>query len=133
MATIVNAFPVGDGSGLCKDPTADPCVDNFVHQGGVRLNEDSFLVRLDHKFDDRNMLYARASRDISFTSAPLGNLLDTQQITTHPANYLVAWQHTFPPIFSMKLNSASIEFLITIPRLVFFPLISLPTTSKNST
>ena len=97
MATIVNAFPVGDGSGLCKDPTADPCVDNFVHQGGVRLNEDSFLVRLDHKFDDRNMLYARASRDISFTSAPLGNLLDTQQITTHPANYLVAWQHTFPP------------------------------------
>src|SRR6266567_1662179 len=95
MAPIVTAFPVGDGSGTCIDPTSDPCNDNFVHPGAVRLNEDSWLFRLDHRFNEQNTIYARAGRDISFTAAPLGNLLDTQQIITHPANYVLAWQHTF--------------------------------------
>jgi hypothetical protein len=96
MAPIVSAFPLPNViTSVCNDPTADPCTDEFVHQGSTTLNEDSFLVRLDHKITDRTTLYSRISRDISFTSAPLGNLLDLQQIDTKPANYLVALLHSF--------------------------------------
>ena len=85
----------GDGNSNCVDLTTDSCSFSFIHPGGVRLNEDSWMVRLDHKFNDRNTVYIRANRDVSFTSAPLGGFLDTQQIITHPANYLLAWQHSF--------------------------------------
>jgi hypothetical protein len=61
------------------------------------INEDSFLVRLDHSFTAQTKLEARASRDLSLTSAPLGNLFDLQKVDTHPANYVLALQHTFSP------------------------------------
>ncbi len=72
----------GDGNSNCVDLTTDSCSFSFIHPGGVRLNEDSWMVRLDHKFNDRNTVYIRANRDVSFTSAPLGGFLDTQQIIT---------------------------------------------------
>ena len=101
MTPIVNAFPVGNvinfNGSVCNDPTADPCTDAFVHQGPTVINEDSWLVRLDHRFSDRDTIYGRASRDLSLTTAPLGNLFDLQKVNTHPANYLVAWQHSFSP------------------------------------
>lgn len=96
MAPILIVFPVGNVQlGQCNDPTVDPCIDNFVHQGASIINEDSWLVRVDHKFSDVTSLYFRASRDLSFTSAPLGNLLDLQSIDVHPANYVLSLQHAF--------------------------------------
>ncbi|MFY9530006.1 MAG: TonB-dependent receptor, partial [Candidatus Acidiferrales bacterium] len=96
MGPILAAFPVGNVIlGQCNNPTTDPCTDNFVHQGASIINEDSWLVRVDHRFTDRTSLYVRASRDLSFTSAPLGNLLDLQAINVHPANYVLTVQHVF--------------------------------------
>jgi Carboxypeptidase regulatory-like domain/TonB dependent receptor len=99
MTPLVDAWRLGvkpgDGNSNCVDPATAPCSFSFIHSGSVRLNEDSWTARLDHKFNDRNTVYIRATRDVSFTGAPLGNYLDTQQIITHPANYLVAWQHNF--------------------------------------
>jgi Carboxypeptidase regulatory-like domain/TonB dependent receptor len=99
MTPLVSAWRLavkpGDGNSNCVNPATDPCSFSFIHPGGVILNEDSWTARLDHKFNDQNTVYIRATRDVSFTGAPLGNYLDTQQILTHPANYLLAWQHSF--------------------------------------
>lgn len=105
MAPIVAAWRLavkpGNGNSDCADPTgaitgtASPCLFSYIHQGSVVLSEDSWTARLDHRFDPQNAIYLRATRDVSFTKAPLGNYLDTQQIITHPANYIGAWQHSF--------------------------------------
>ncbi len=98
LAPILEAYPTGQLS-TC-DFNSDPScaeADEFTHLGSIRIREDSFLVRLDHKFTDRTTFYARAIRDDSFTEAPLGNLNDRQEIKTKPANYVLALQHTFSP------------------------------------
>ena len=74
-------------------PDIGPCVDEFLHQAPNVVNEDSFLVRLDHQISANTTFYARAQRDVSFSKMPLGApnaLLDTQQVITHPANYMLA-------------------------------------------
>ena len=45
------------------------------------------------------MLYGRAQRDISLVDAPNGSSLPEDKIQTinHPANYLLALEHTFTP------------------------------------
>jgi len=101
LAPIIAAYPKGNTNfGVCNDPTSDPCVDEFLHQAPNVVNEDSFLVRLDHQISANTTFYARAQRDVSFSKAPLGApnaLLDTQQVITHPANYMLALAHSFSP------------------------------------
>jgi hypothetical protein len=72
-------------------------VDNFVHERDTILHEDSWLVRVDHKFSDKTSFYGRAQRDISLSRAPLGAALDEQAVYNHPANYLLALVHAFSP------------------------------------
>lgn len=103
MGPIVNAFPIGNvtnlpgGGSVCNNPMTDPCTDEYVHQGATTIGEDSFLVRLDHSFTVNTKLYARASRDVSTTAAPLLNLFDLQKVDTNPANYFLALEHLFSP------------------------------------
>jgi hypothetical protein len=73
----------------------DNNVDVFTNQLGTRIHEDTWLARIDHKFSDRTNLYFRAQRDVAISYSPLGNLLDQQAVFNHPANYLIALQHTF--------------------------------------
>jgi hypothetical protein len=88
---FMNLFPGGQVG------TADPNVDEFTHQSHFTFNEDSWLVRIDHKFTDRTTLYGRATRDIAFAATPEGNLFDRNAIQNNPANLLLALQHTFSP------------------------------------
>jgi hypothetical protein len=70
--------------------------DTFSHQAQViTIHEDSWLARLDHKFSDKTTLYIRAQRDVAMARAPNGNLFDDVGTVNHPANYLIALQHTF--------------------------------------
>jgi hypothetical protein len=96
LAPIMAAFPAGHISTCSFNPGA-PCqdIDEYTHLGDISIREDSGLIRLDHRFNERTSLFIRAVRDDSFTSAPLNNLFDQQQIITHPANYIVALDHTF--------------------------------------
>ncbi len=98
MAPIVQVFPAGQVSTCTFNPGA-PCqdIDELTHLGAVRVREDSVLGRVDHKFSDRTQLFVRGVYDNSFTTAPLGNLFDLQQINTHPQNYVVSLTHTFSP------------------------------------
>jgi Carboxypeptidase regulatory-like domain/TonB dependent receptor-like, beta-barrel len=79
-----------------NDPATD--VEEFVHPIKTTVHEDTWLVRLDHTFSEKTTLYARAQRDISLSSAQINvstTGLDSDQVFNHPANYLVAIQHTF--------------------------------------
>jgi Carboxypeptidase regulatory-like domain/TonB dependent receptor len=82
----------------------------FQYQGGNQdlvtfaaptiVHEDTWLVRIDHKINGSTQLYGRAQRDISLVDAPNGSgSLQSDKIQTinHPANYLLALQHTFRP------------------------------------
>ena len=72
-------------------------IENFTHPVQTTVHEDSWLVRIDHKFSDKTTLYARAQRDISLVNAQIGVTvgLDNAATINHPANYLVALQHIF--------------------------------------
>src|SRR5580700_8125412 len=63
------------------------------------VHEDTWLVRIDHKINENTLLYGRAQRDISLVNAPNGASLppDKLQTINHPANYLLALEHTFKP------------------------------------
>ena len=65
------------------------------------VHEDTWLVRIDHKISENTLLYGRAQRDISLVDAPNGTDASLQsdklQTINHPANYMLALQHTFRP------------------------------------
>ena len=64
------------------------------------MHEDTWLVRIDHKINENTLLYGRAQRDISLVDAPNGSsslASDKLQTINHPANYMLALEHTFRP------------------------------------
>lgn len=77
------------------DLTSD--VEEFIHPIQTTVHEDTWLIRIDHKFSDKTTLYGRAQRDISLVNAQIGVTggLDNAATLNHPANYLVALQHVF--------------------------------------
>ncbi len=113
MCSIMQAFPWRASAG-----TINGCSARFVYPDGAfqqtsadtnadlltaalptTIHEDTWLVRIDHKFSDKTLLYGRAQRDISLVDAPNGSSLpqDKLQVINHPANYMLALEHTFTP------------------------------------
>jgi hypothetical protein len=85
---------------LGQDPTSssyDPNADLITAATPATVHEDTWLVRIDHKISEKTLLYGRAQRDISLVDSPNGSSLpgDKVQTINHPANYLLALQHTF--------------------------------------
>jgi hypothetical protein len=74
-------------------------IEAFTHPIQTTVHEDTWLVRIDHKFSDKTTLYGRAQRDISLVNAQIGVTvgLDKAQTLNHPANYLLALEHIFTP------------------------------------
>ena len=79
--------------------SVDPNADLLTAATPTTIHEDTWLVRIDHKFNDKTLLYGRAQRDISLVDAPNGGSLpgDKLQTINHPANYMLALEHTFTP------------------------------------
>jgi len=112
MCAIMQAFPWRTSAGTINgcaprfvypdaafQTTSDPNADLVTAATPTTVHEDSWLVRIDHKFSDKTLLYGRAQRDISLVDAPNGSSLppDKLQTINHPANYLLAMEHTFTP------------------------------------
>jgi carboxypeptidase family protein/TonB-dependent receptor-like protein len=112
MCTIMQAYPWRASAGTINgcaprfvypdaafQATSDPTADLVTAATPTTVHEDTWLVRIDHKISDKTLLYGRAQRDISLVNAPNGSSLppDKLQTLNHPANYLVALQHTFTP------------------------------------
>ena len=77
----------------------DPNADLLTAATPTTVHEDTWLVRIDHKINEKTLLYGRAQRDISLVDAPNGSSLPADKLQTinHPANYLLALEHTFTP------------------------------------
>jgi hypothetical protein len=114
MCAIMQAFPwrasvksignctprfVYPDSAFQQTTSVDPNADLLTAPTPTIVHEDTWLVRIDHKFSDKTLLYGRAQRDISLVDAPNGASLpgDKLQTINHPANYMVAVEHTFSP------------------------------------
>jgi len=81
------------------DPNFNSNLDQVTAATPTTVHEDTWLVRIDHKISEKTLLYGRAQRDISLVDAPNGSALpgDKLQTINHPANYLLALEHTFAP------------------------------------
>ena len=112
MCSILQAYPwrasVGTINGCAPrftypdaafQTTSDPNSDLVTAATPATVHEDTWLVRIDHKISENTLLYGRAQRDISLVDAPNGASLpgDKLQTINHPANYLLALEHTFNP------------------------------------
>jgi Carboxypeptidase regulatory-like domain len=109
MCSILQAFPWRNSTGsigACSPRFAYPDAafvslssnaDQFTIPAPTTVHEDTWLVRIDHKVNEKTLLYGRAQRDISLVTAPNGSSVpaDTLQTINHPANYLLALEHTF--------------------------------------
>jgi len=77
--------------------------DLFTVGRQTTIHEDTWLMRIDHNISDKTLLYGRAQRDIALWNAPAAFGApysvpgDNQAIINHPANYMIALQHTFTP------------------------------------
>ncbi len=123
MCSILQAFPwlastgtIGgcapkfifpDGSFVSLAAQGLPDSDQFTHAAPTTVNEDTWLIRIDHKINDKTMLYGRAQRDISLVNGPNGNSVALDRIRTinHPANYFIALQRVFS---SNVINEAKV-------------------------
>ncbi len=116
MCSIMQAYPwrasVGAINGCAprfvypdaafqQTTSVDPNADLLTAATPTTIHEDSWLVRIDHKFSESTSVYGRAQRDISLVDAPNGGSLpeDKLQVINHPANYMLALEHTFKPNF----------------------------------
>ncbi|MBV9484329.1 MAG: TonB-dependent receptor [Acidobacteria bacterium] len=85
--------------GSLSSPSDSNNIDLLTAATPTTIHEDTWLIRLDHRISDKTLLYGRAQRDISLVDAPNGASLpgDKLQVINHPANYLIALEHTFSP------------------------------------
>jgi hypothetical protein len=89
LASIVAMYPQGTGR------TSNPDIDDWVGTERVTNDEDAVLLRLDHRFSDKTMVFAR----YNFDKADLVNPGDTGSTTNYirPANFTVQVQRIFSP------------------------------------
>ena len=99
VGTIGNCSPRFTYPDTAFQATSDPNADLLTAATPTKVHEDTWLVRIDHRFNEKTLIYGRAQRDISLVDAPNGSSLpgDKLQVINHPANYLLALEHTFTP------------------------------------
>ncbi len=116
MCSILQAFPwrtstgsIGGCSPLHVYPDAAfadqtaagfPDSDLLTAPAATTVHEDTWLVRMDYRINDKTTLYGSAHRDISLVSGTNGSgslPYDLTQTINHPAGYYVALQDTFSP------------------------------------
>jgi hypothetical protein len=95
IGSCMPKFVFPDGSFVPLVSQGLPDSDQFTHAAPTTVNEDTWLIRVDHKISDKTTLYGRAQRDISLVNAPNGNSVALDRIRTinHPGNYFLALQH----------------------------------------
>jgi hypothetical protein len=77
-----------------------PDEDMLTAPAPTTVHEDTWLVRMDYKVNDKTLLYGSAHRDISLVSGTNGSgslPYDLIQTINHPAGYYIALQNTFTP------------------------------------
>jgi hypothetical protein len=116
MCSILQAFPWRASTGpiggcvpihvypdaAFADQTGNgfPDEDLLTAPAPTTVHEDTWLVRMDYRINQKTLLYGSAHRDISLVSGTNGSgslPYDLIQTINHPAGYYVALQNTFSP------------------------------------
>ncbi len=94
---IVNAYP-GAGPGTILSPTSDPNVDLLTCSCTQVVNENSVLLRLDHRFSPKTTAFMRFNYDRSVDTQPVSAAAtDLQQKVATPVNGALELLHIFSP------------------------------------
>jgi Carboxypeptidase regulatory-like domain/TonB dependent receptor len=102
LAPIVNAFPQGQS----PSPT-DPNAYTFTGLVPSPDNENSGIVRVDHRFTDRNSGYVRYNIDDGTSTSALNALAEAITINSRVQNFVLEESHIFSPDL---LNEAEFGF-----------------------
>jgi len=94
LIPILDAYPRGQ-SLIGRD------VAQFVSEGKQVVNENSGMLRLDHRFSQKTTVFARANADRAVSTAPLASssqyLADQQRLASSPVNGGIELLHIFSP------------------------------------
>jgi hypothetical protein len=97
----IHVYPDGAFVDQTNNPTNPlPDSDLLTAPAPTTVHEDTWLVRMDYKINEKTMFYGSAHRDISLVSGTNGSSAlpyDLLQTINHPAGYYVALQNTFTP------------------------------------
>lgn len=106
LAQVLNAYPTG----VIAVPGTTQIAE-FLGSGHQIDNEDSAMLRLDHRFSAADSAYMRFGFDAARYNAPLASggsyLSDRQMITSRPVNGEIDYLHIFS---SRLLNEAKFGF-----------------------
>ena len=95
LQPVLNAYPLG------QTATTNPNVFSWTGAGRQVQNEDSGLVKIDHRFTQATTAYARFNLDQGQLQVPNGDgsgyLRDTVLTNDSPKNGILALQHIFSP------------------------------------
>jgi hypothetical protein len=75
LAPIINSYPLGNRA-------LSSTTSQYVSVASLSSNQDSGLIRIDHRISDSTNFYARYNIDQVFLTSPSGNLLDHSQTST---------------------------------------------------
>ena len=90
LAPIINAYPKGT-------VPIDSVTDQSTNVATDTVREDSGMLRLDYRFNDRNTAYARYNVDNAYIDNPSDALGDHEVIPLVPTNFVLQFQHIFSP------------------------------------
>ena len=94
IVPILNAYP--HGQTLISSDIAQ-----FVGEGRQIGNEDSEMIRLDHRFSEKTTVFVRGNIDSAISLAPLASsgayLEDQQELSSSPINAGAELLHVFSP------------------------------------
>lgn len=92
LRPVMDAYPAG------TRPTSNPNIDEYFGRRTLTWDEDSFLVRVDHRLGDRTQLFGRFNRVFGqIDSEVRSDLLETRASDVSPSNFTVQVQHVFSP------------------------------------
>src|SRR5262249_50863498 len=90
LAPLLSAYPNGT-SAISAD------VLQLITPARKTGNEDSGLIRIDHRFSESTSLLARYNIDQALLNSPSGSLLDVSQVPSSPMNGTLQLLHIFSP------------------------------------
>ena len=106
LASVLAAYPTSTNV-----ISADGLIASFTGEGRQVDNEDSGMIRLDHRFSARDTADLRFNFDAARSLLPLAGggtyLLDQQEVNSRPVNGVLEYLHLFSPAW---VNTAKFGF-----------------------
>lgn len=90
LQPLINAYPVGQQA-------VDGNTDQITVQGRNTVQEDTGLLRLDYRFNDKSTSYIRYNIDKAYLDSPTDALGSRNVIPHTPQNLVLQFQHIFSP------------------------------------